>query len=303
MHLNPDVLSSGRIQGLAIDKLNTARDALALRLRPSVSALTEPIMPKLIWKSETLQQSALHRLIALFDGAALCWNERNGLAAILIARAMVETLAFTAAFTLELERVVAAKDLAKIDAVLMQYTFATKSDRLSIEAEYRSVNVLTLIKKLDRAIFPAETGGFFSCYDTLSEMSHPNYLGVTMLFGDLEKERFERTYDLYKALDVAAQHIIAGLGAVDVAELYAAPRSSHCGFARFCALSTGATPTPQLGSRRAMPCNRHTTLGSERLFNISRQLLVLKREVRQLVAEKLVRCLGAVSRSSRALSR
>jgi hypothetical protein len=220
MHLNPDVLPADRVEGLLIDKLNAARDALALRLRSTVSALTEPITPKLIWKSETLQQSALHRLIALFDGAALCWNERNGLAAILIARAMVETLAFTAAFTLELERVVADQDLSKIDAVLMQHTFATKSERLTIESQYRSVNVLTLITKLDKAIFPNEASGFARCYDTLSEMAHPNYLGMTMLFGDLEKERFERSYNFYKALDVAAEHIVAGLGAVDVSALF-----------------------------------------------------------------------------------
>ena len=132
---------------------------------------------------------------------------------------MIETVAFVSAFAAELERTVASKTLTEIDQVLMKHTFATKSERLSVAPEYKSVNVLTLIGKLDKTLFSDEGYGFLGCYDALSEMAHPNYFGTTMLFGTLHRKRFEQSFDLGKPLGFAAQHIVTALGAAEIAEM------------------------------------------------------------------------------------
>jgi hypothetical protein len=187
-------------------------------MQPSVSAVGTSVMPKLVWKALTLQQSTIYRTVALFDGAALCWNAGNGLATLLVTRTAVETVAFLAAMCRELEQAVKDKDTKATDDVLMRHTFASRSERLAPDLRYRSVNVLTHIRKLDKDLFGSEDRGFLACYDTISEMVHPNYLGTTQLFGDLHPERYERSYDLKKPLLFAAQHIVAALGAVAFTE-------------------------------------------------------------------------------------
>jgi hypothetical protein len=51
------------------------------------------VRSKIAWKLATYQHVLLHRLIALIDGAAVAWNSRCTLSAMLSARAFMETYA------------------------------------------------------------------------------------------------------------------------------------------------------------------------------------------------------------------
>src|SRR5260221_7538397 len=54
------------------------------------------VRSKIAWKLATYQHVLLHRLIALIDGAAVAWNSRCTLSAMLSARAFMETFAVLA---------------------------------------------------------------------------------------------------------------------------------------------------------------------------------------------------------------
>jgi hypothetical protein len=138
---------------------------------------------KIAWKLATYQHVLLHRLIALMDGAAVSWNNRCALSAMLSARALMETFAVMAEFERRVARLLKEEDLGGLDAVAQNGIFASRDpDWIKDNPETQAVSVLTYIDKFDKRV-----EGFRGHYDMLSERCHPNSLGHNFMFAELDR--------------------------------------------------------------------------------------------------------------------
>jgi len=138
---------------------------------------------KIAWKLATYQHVLLHRIVALIDGVAVACNNRCALAAILSARALMETVAAVAALEANVLSQLANKDLSQIDAIAQRGISASRdTEWLRTNPELIATNVVTYIDKLNK-IAP----GVRSHYDALSELCHPNSRGHNFLFSTLDR--------------------------------------------------------------------------------------------------------------------
>jgi len=106
---------------------------------------------KIAWKVATYRQALLYRVVALGSGSALCWNDKNFLSSLIIARALVETVALLLDFENRIARHLSQEDLDGIDKLSMNRRFGSRdADWVKAHPDDAAINVLTLIKKLDR---------------------------------------------------------------------------------------------------------------------------------------------------------
>src|ERR1700677_4309685 len=78
--------------------INTSLDRLNGLREVEIAVSGKFARSKIAWKLATYQHVLLHRLIALMDGAAVAWNSRCTLSAMLSSRALMETFAVMAEF-------------------------------------------------------------------------------------------------------------------------------------------------------------------------------------------------------------
>lgn len=149
------------------------------------------IQSKLAWKLATLRQPLLYRVVALSESFAVNWNSHNLVGSYLPARALIETTALLLELQHELEQHLLARDLAAIDALLMNRLFATRdADWIGEHPEAKATNILTLIDRLDKR----ELEGIRYHYDLMSEVCHPNSLGHRLAFGEFDGVTGSTTY-------------------------------------------------------------------------------------------------------------
>jgi hypothetical protein len=138
---------------------------------------------KIAWKLATYQHVLLHRIVALMDGAAVAWNSRCTLSAMLSARAFMETFAVMAEFECRVTQLLKEEDLGGLDALAQNGIFASRDkDWVKEIPKTAAISVLTYIDKVDKI---AE--GFRGHYDMLSERCHPNSLGHNFMFSKLDR--------------------------------------------------------------------------------------------------------------------
>jgi hypothetical protein len=140
---------------------------------------------KIAWKLATYQHALLHRVVALIDGAALAWNNRCILSAILSARALMETIAVMAEFEKQIAVLLEREDLGALDALVQRGTFASRDPEWLKEfPETKAINAITYVEKFDKQL-----PGFKGHYDMLSERCHPNSTGHNFLFSSTLRTR------------------------------------------------------------------------------------------------------------------
>jgi hypothetical protein len=76
-----------------VGDINASLDRLSGLRAVEIAVSGKFARSKIAWKLATYQHVLLHRLIALMDGAAVAWNSRCTLSAMLSARALMETFA------------------------------------------------------------------------------------------------------------------------------------------------------------------------------------------------------------------
>ena len=119
------------------DRLTEADKELVARLNSSLDRLnglraveinvSGPFArSKIAWKLATYQHVLLHRIVALMDGAAVAWNNRCTLSAMLSARALMETFAVIAEFEARVDALFAQEDLSGLDALAQNGIFASR---------------------------------------------------------------------------------------------------------------------------------------------------------------------------------
>lgn len=168
---------------------------------------------KLAWKLATYQHALLHRIVALMDGVAVTWNAKSTLACILAARAVMESFAIFA-WLEEICKLLAAEDLAGLDALAQNGIFATRDAVLTGETpELQARNILGYIDKFDK-----RAEGFRGHYDSLSERCHPNALGHNFMFGQLNTTNDTVTYSAERHPERNRQLILTALAMLPLTE-------------------------------------------------------------------------------------
>lgn len=138
---------------------------------------------KIAWKLAAYQHVLLHRIVALVDGLAIAWNNRNALSAMLCVRALMETMAVMAEFEKRAVRFLDQQDLGALDSLAQNGIFATREPELTREApEIAATSVLIFIDKFDKVFT-----GFRGHYDSLCERCHPNAAGHNFMFSRLDR--------------------------------------------------------------------------------------------------------------------
>ena len=145
------------------------------------------------WKLATLQQSLLYRICALANGAADAWNANNVPAALIVGRALMETVALTEFVRSELLRLGEPMDMAaaeRIDELCNQQLFSTRDEKKVADGHgHMARNILTYIDKFDKKI-----PSIRETYDFLSEWAHPNGSGHFFTFGEIDKQTGSVTF-------------------------------------------------------------------------------------------------------------
>jgi len=200
-----------------VEMLNDCLADLRQRARSSVRAKDPSSVPKLVWKIEVFEQALIHRAIALTEGACNAWNNDNGLAAIILARAVLETAAIGWDTVGRLRPMIEVRDTNGASELLDFRAFASRIPDW-IEEVDQATNVLTLIERMGRDL----AGGkdeLLKRYAVLSDISHPNYVGHMGLFGKADRDNAKWKFDMDHALQPAffAQ---ATVGLTGVAVLY-----------------------------------------------------------------------------------
>jgi hypothetical protein len=138
---------------------------------------------KIAWKLATYQHVLLHRLIALMDGAAVAWNSRCTLSAMLSARALMETFAVMVEFERRMARLFEEENLGGLDALAQNGILASRDPEwIKDNPETAAISVLTHIDQFDK-----RAEGFRGHYDMLSERCHPNSLSHNFMFSKLDR--------------------------------------------------------------------------------------------------------------------
>jgi hypothetical protein len=138
---------------------------------------------KIAWKLATFQHAHLHRVVALIDGAAVAWNNRATLSAILSARAFMETLAVMSEVERRVTEHLKSEDLAALDALAQNGIFANRdAEWLKEHPESQAINATTYVQKFDKI-----AQGYWGHYQMLSERCHPNAQGHNFMFSELDR--------------------------------------------------------------------------------------------------------------------
>jgi hypothetical protein len=166
-----------------VGELNTSLDRLNGLRALEINVSGKFLRSKIAWKLATYQHVLLHRLVALMDGAAVAWNNRCTLSAMLSARALMETFAVMAEFERRVAHLLKEENLGGLDAVAQNGIFASRDpDWIKDNPDTQAVSVLTYIDKFDKRV-----EGFCGHYDRLSERCHPNSLGHNFMFAELDR--------------------------------------------------------------------------------------------------------------------
>lgn len=166
-----------------VGDLNTSLDRLSGLRALEINVSEKFARSKIAWKLATYQHVLLHRLVALMDGAAVAWNGRCTLSAMLSARALMETFAVMAEFERRVSRLLKEEDLGGLDALAQNGIFASRDEKwIKENPETEATSVLTYINKFDKG-----AAGFRGHYDILSERCHPNSLGHNFMFSTLDR--------------------------------------------------------------------------------------------------------------------
>jgi hypothetical protein len=130
-----------------------------------------------------LQQSLLYRVTLLATGCADMWSAKNVIGSILIARALLETIAISQFIADELQILVTNKRIDTIDELARKQLFSTKNEaRIAEGTGFQARSILTYINKLDQSV-----GGTREAYDVLSEFCHPNGSGHLFTYGEINR--------------------------------------------------------------------------------------------------------------------
>jgi len=158
---------------------NVALDDLSTLLVDQIDA-ADYVDSKTAWKFACLHQALAYRVVDLAEATIFLWANKRWLMSVIAARSVLETIALAHHVVSITETAVEAKDIAKLDEIVMQQTFSQKTGEHGLPA----TNVLTAIDRL--AKYATDARGY---YDALSEFTHPNSNGHYFFYSELDTDQ------------------------------------------------------------------------------------------------------------------
>jgi hypothetical protein len=134
---------------------------------------------KIPFKVEILKGVLLHRISELSKSAIKLIEEADNLQAIILIRAIQESVAILYWLFFEVDVVCSKNEIQDFDRFITRILFGSRIKPRKEEA----FNVLKATDKLDKLI-----PGFRKSYEILSEFAHPNSAGTFISFGKLDKK-------------------------------------------------------------------------------------------------------------------
>jgi len=180
----------------SVENFNASVERLA-KLRTKEVRHSGALRSRAAWNLVALQQGLLYRIVALADGVAMAWNSRGALSVYLSSRALLETIAVLGDLEKQVGSLLAKRDVDGLDALAKVAVFAIRDGEVLDQApEVKAKNILTHLTNFDK-----QNPGAEKYYFDLSERCHPNALGHTYMFAQLdlatETYRFSNERDPY----------------------------------------------------------------------------------------------------------
>ncbi len=148
--------------------------------RIQIAALT--LESKLPFKALSIRELLLHRVSSLATAAVDLFERDQVIPAVVLTRAIVETVSVLYCLHERLKRFLDDKNSAELDKFLMSCLVGSRN----VPDHPSAVNVLTSVDHVVRTI-----PEFRSVYDRLCEYAHPNWAGTLGAFGEIDHEQFE----------------------------------------------------------------------------------------------------------------
>jgi hypothetical protein len=172
------------------EELLTEADELVKQLTKNlplgVSRESVSTTSKTALKAYVIRASLFHRMTELTEVAVDLYRQDQLIAAFVITRSAFETAALVYHTYKHIKKVVETGKIGDIDERLMEVLFG---ERLP-ETEYKTVNILTAIDKLDK-----EVTGVRDMYDGLCEFAHPNWSGAMGAYVKADQDFFTLNFN------------------------------------------------------------------------------------------------------------
>ena len=183
-------------------------EAIASSLANQIQIAALTTNSKLPFKALCLREVLHHRVSSLAIAAVYHFTENQAIPAVVLTRALVETVALFYVLHERLTRFLEDKNNSDLDYFLMSSLLGSRNQPELPAA----TNVLTFVDRVEKTIIP----GFRSVYDSLCECAHPNYAGTLGTFSEIDKEQFEVKLGLSKRIPVWTTGINALSGALEI---------------------------------------------------------------------------------------
>jgi hypothetical protein len=176
----PEVASPGQVEDI-----NRIVDGLRARRVQRIDLSEPPVSFRISNKIRAYCQGHLWRCVELIESAETLRRLGHGIAAVVMVRAIYESVASFVHFETSLYQVMeplgTETDLKRVYDFVHQKTFATRRKQfleLAPDEVTKATNILTQMAKL-AAVFPDGP----DTYEYLSEFAHHNALGAVLWFG------------------------------------------------------------------------------------------------------------------------
>jgi hypothetical protein len=181
--------------------------------RIEIAAL--PLNSKIPFKAVSLRELLFHRGAALASSAVGLYEANNTVSAIVLTRALMETVAVLVDLQARLDSFLVSKDEQNFDAFLMKSIFANRYEDEGKRDDYFTSSILSSIDRFDKKV-----SGFRATYDALSEYSHPNWSGLLGSFGSIDQKNFIIEFGPRPAGKAQETGVIALAATLDILQMY-----------------------------------------------------------------------------------
>ncbi len=179
--------------------LNEARDFVSrfrASLSPEIRAADLTMHSKVPFKAATLREAYFYRMTELSAAACSLYEDKLYLSGLIVTRAVIETLAALYYLKEAVSTFLEKPDIEILDQVLMAGLSGSRHPDAKADGLPSSINIMTMIKHLDRSIPQLENH-----YNWLSEMAHPNSLGVVNTYARTNAETLTAEFTVDKLSD------------------------------------------------------------------------------------------------------
>ena len=121
----------------------------------------------------------LHRALELATSADNSISNQQVVSSSLLIRALFETVSVFGFMYFKMLDFNKTKNIQEFETSITKILYGSRNET----TEYTSINILSMVDKIDK-VYP----NYRATYDKLSEFSHPNYTGASLLYGTLQEK-------------------------------------------------------------------------------------------------------------------